>query len=66
MTNLGGLLRGGRLGGHATLFRAGSPSPPADGVFHPLPAALFALHRRLKAEIDPHRIFNRDRLYPGL
>ncbi|HKE46625.1 MAG TPA: glycolate oxidase subunit GlcE [Rhodanobacteraceae bacterium] len=51
-------------GGHATLFRA--TSAPADGAFHPLPPALLALHRRLKAELDPHAIFNRGRLHPEL
>ena len=53
-------------GGHATLFRQGPAPPPADGMFHPLPPALFALHRRLKAELDPHAIFNRGRLYAEL
>jgi glycolate dehydrogenase FAD-binding subunit len=51
-------------GGHATLFRA--DSTPPDGAFHPLPPALLALHRRLKAELDPHAIFNRGRLYREL
>lgn len=53
-------------GGHATLFRTGTAQAPHDGVFHPMPAALLALHRRLKSEFDPQRIFNRNRLYPGL
>jgi glycolate oxidase FAD binding subunit len=52
--------------GHATLFRAEADSTPPDGRFHPLPAGLFALHRRLKAEFDPHGVFNPGRLYPGL
>ena len=47
-------------GGHATLFR--SPVRP-PGVFHPLAPALDAIHRRLKAEFDPHGILNRGRLY---
>lgn len=47
-------------GGHATLFRCpgGSAEP-----FHPLPGPLMQLHQRLKAAMDPHRIFNRGRMY---
>jgi glycolate oxidase FAD binding subunit len=52
-------------GGHATRFRAGSGAA-IDHVFHPLPPALLALHRRLKAEFDPHGLFNRGRLHPEL
>jgi glycolate oxidase FAD binding subunit len=48
-------------GGHATLFRA---SDKSVGAFHPLPDALHALHRRLKATFDPAGILNRGRLYP--
>ncbi len=51
------------VGGHATLFRG------HDGhgeVFHPLPPALLALHRRVKQAFDPHGIFNPGRLYQGL
>jgi glycolate oxidase FAD binding subunit len=48
-------------GGHATLFRARDKSA---GAFHPLPEALHALHRRLKATFDPAGILNRGRLYP--
>ncbi len=47
-------------GGHATLFRAADRSA---GVFHPLPEAMHALHRRLKAVFDPAGILNRGRLY---
>jgi glycolate oxidase FAD binding subunit len=50
-------------GGHATLFRGGD----RDGmVFHPLPPALAALHRRLKQAFDPHGILNPGRLYASL
>ena len=50
-------------GGHATLFRArGSRAP----VFHPLPPALHALHRRVKRALDPNNVFNRGRMYPDL
>jgi glycolate oxidase FAD binding subunit len=52
------------LGGHAMLYRA-SVKPP-EGSFQPLPPAMLALHQRLKATFDPHRIFNRSRLYPDL
>ncbi len=50
-------------GGHATLFRAPAKTLP---VFHPLPAPLLALHRRLKQTFDPAGILNPGRLYPGL
>jgi glycolate oxidase FAD binding subunit len=48
-------------GGHATLFRATDKSA---GAFHPLPDALHALHRKLKATFDPTGILNHGRLYP--
>jgi glycolate oxidase FAD binding subunit len=47
-------------GGHATQFRGGE----RRSTFHPLPPALAAIHRRLKAEFDPAGIFNPGRLYP--
>jgi glycolate oxidase FAD binding subunit len=50
-------------GGHALLFRGGER---ASGVFHPLPPALRALHRRLKQAFDPQRILNPGRLYSDL
>jgi glycolate oxidase FAD binding subunit len=46
-------------GGHATQFRGGG----RRATFHPLPPALAAIHRRLKAEFDPAGIFNPGRLY---
>ncbi|MCC6472104.1 MAG: glycolate oxidase subunit GlcE [Burkholderiales bacterium] len=52
-----------RAGGHATLFRGGDK---ASGVFHPLPAALLEIQRRLKAVFDPDRVFNPGRMYPGI
>jgi glycolate oxidase FAD binding subunit len=53
--------RAAELGGHATLFRGGDR---AAGAFTPLPAALLAIQRRLKAEFDPAGIFNPGRMYP--
>ena len=50
-------------GGHATLFRAANKSV---GVFDPLDAPLLAIHKRLKAEFDPHGILNPGRMYAGL
>jgi glycolate oxidase FAD binding subunit len=50
-------------GGHVTLFRAGAR---ADAVFGSLPTAMLNLHQRLKNSFDPRRIFNPDRMYPGL
>lgn len=48
--------------GHATLFRGDDPQ---GQIFHPLSPALMALHQRLKAEFDPHGIFNHGRMYAG-
>lgn len=50
-------------GGHATLFRHGDRT---GEVFHPLPAALWSLHQRLKQSFDPAGILNPGRMYPGL
>lgn len=50
------------LGGHATAFTPGVTDTP----FEPLPDALMNLHRRLKAQLDPLRIFNPGRLYADL
>ncbi|MGU7784168.1 glycolate oxidase subunit GlcE [Burkholderia sp. PU8-34] len=48
-------------GGHATCFTPGvTPAP-----FQPLPPALLRVHRALKAQLDPHAIFNPGRLYAG-
>jgi len=55
--------RAAALGGHATLFRGGDRS---QGAFTPLPPALLAIQRRLKAEFDPAGIFNRGRMYAEL
>lgn len=53
--------RGGE--GHATLFRGGKPG---TAVFHPLPAALMKLHKRVKQAMDPAGILNPGRMYPEL
>jgi len=50
-------------GGHATRYRGGDETVPA---FHPLPDALLALHRRLKAALDPAGVFNPGRMYGTL
>ena len=54
-------------GGHATLFRAARNQTRREaGVFSDLSPALMKIHHRLKQELDPKRIFNPDRMYPGL
>lgn len=48
-------------GGHATLMRGGK-----DQVFQPLEPALFKLHQRIKAALDPAGILNPGRMHEGL
>jgi glycolate oxidase FAD binding subunit len=55
--------RAQQLGGHATLFRGGDRS---QGVFTPVSAALAAVQRRLRAQFEPHGIFDAARLDPDL
>lgn len=50
-------------GGSAMLFRGGDRGA---GVFHPLPAPLLALHKRLKQQFDAPGIFNPGRMYTDL
>lgn len=51
-------------GGHVTLFRPAAETDRAQqGVFTPLSASLQAIHRRLKAEMDPAGIFNPGRMF---
>lgn len=49
------------VGGHATLFRGGDKG---DGVFHPLPATIARINRRVKEALDPQDVFGRGRMYP--
>lgn len=51
------------LGGHATRFRGGDRE---GAPFAGLSAPQLAIHRRLKQEFDPARIFNRGRMHPDL
>ena len=50
-------------GGHATWFRGGVAP---QSVFHPLAPAVAAIHRRLKANLDPQCIFNPGRMYDDI
>ena len=50
-------------GGHAMLFRGAAPGAE---VFQPLASPLMALHRRLKAALDPAGVLNPGRLYRDL
>lgn len=51
------------LGGHAALFRGGDRNTE---VFQPLSAGTMALHKRLKAAVDPRGILNPGRMYAEL
>ncbi|MBV9556331.1 MAG: glycolate oxidase subunit GlcE [Pseudolabrys sp.] len=53
-------------GGHATLVRAPDPAREAVPVFEPLPPALDALTRRVKAGFDPQGVLNPGRMYRGM
>lgn len=46
-------------GGHATCYSHGLNDSP----FHPLATPLLRYHRQLKAQLDPHGIFNPGRMY---
>ncbi len=52
-----------KKGGNAVLFRGDIPE--VDTFPTPEPA-LFAIHKRLKRQLDPKGIFNPDRMYKGL
>jgi glycolate oxidase FAD binding subunit len=49
-------------GGHATLIRASAETRATVDVFHPQPAALAALTRRVKASFDPAHVLERGRM----
>lgn len=51
------------VGGHAVCH---TPHVELDSPFMPLPAPLMRLHRALKAQLDPHGIFNPGRMYADL
>ncbi len=51
------------VGGHATLYRHDGP-PAGVPVFHPLPAALERINRRLMEQLDPAGLFNPGRRLP--
>jgi glycolate oxidase FAD binding subunit len=53
----------GATGGHATLIRAPAHVRASTDVFHPQPAPLAALSKRVKAQFDPQRVLNPARLY---
>jgi glycolate oxidase FAD binding subunit len=52
-----------RLGGHATLMRASAEARTSLPVFEPEPPTRAALTGAVKAAFDPHRLFNRDRMF---
>ncbi|WP_280567310.1 glycolate oxidase subunit GlcE [Chromohalobacter sp. 296-RDG] len=54
-----------RVGGHATRIDL-DQSHGIETPFTPLSPVLAKYHHRLKAELDPHGIFNPGRLYEGL
>lgn len=47
------------VGGHAICYSHGLQDSP----FQPLPAPLLRYHRQLKAQLDPHGVFNPGRMY---
>jgi glycolate oxidase FAD binding subunit len=51
-----------RVGGHATLIRADAHTRARVDVFHPQPAPLAALSRRVKESFDPAHILERGRM----
>ncbi len=55
----------GTTGGHAMLIRASAPVRAAVDVFHPQPAALAALSKRVKEQFDPSCVLNPGRMYAG-
>jgi glycolate oxidase FAD binding subunit len=54
------------FGGHATLLRAPDEMRASLEVFEPLSPTLMKLTAGIKAGFDPHRVFNYERMYPGI
>ncbi len=52
--------------GHATLIRAPESVRASVPVFHPQPAPLRALTKRVKESFDPKGVLNPGRMYPGI
>ncbi|MES1926920.1 glycolate oxidase FAD binding subunit [Salinisphaera sp. T31B1] len=55
--------RAAELGGHASLYSRQTDTSVTPR-FHPLPAPMMAIHKRVKQSLDPAGVFNRGRLYP--
>ncbi|WP_137893109.1 glycolate oxidase subunit GlcE [Ramlibacter sp. 2FC] len=53
-------------GGHASLWAHATGAERAQGVFTELSPPLRRIHRELSDIFDPHRVFNRARMYPSL
>lgn len=53
-------------GGHATLMKAPDETRAAVEVFHPLPAPVMDLTRKIKDAFDPARVLNPGRMYAGI
>ena len=54
------------VGGHASLYLGSTEDRHREGCLTPLSPVLQGLHQRIKAELDPHRLFNPGRLVAGL
>ena len=54
------------VGGHASLYLGSTEDRRREGCLSPLSPVLHGLHQRIKAELDPHRLFNPGRLVAGL
>jgi len=52
--------------GHATLFRRSDLQQQSAQIFHPLSAELMQIHQRVKESFDPHKLFNKDRMFRDL
>jgi len=54
------------VGGHASLYLGSTEDRSREGCLSPLSPVLHGLHQRIKAELDPHCLFNPGRLVAGL